>query len=372
MTPPGLRLRALSLRWCSDRARRRLIDPALADFQAECAAARRTGSRARVFRTLVAGYLAMAKVLVIAACGDLRAASSMTAWQPAERAGARAGAWIALMVARCDGTPRGAGLDGHGISTWLPSTFCRRRCRSACRSAWRSRSRGRCAGPRGREARRRGAGGDVASAGHVRQPEVARPGIQSGLPRELAGPVRSVRRSIHPRATGINEFTWSGSAGTAPRGRARADTGETRGVGNGGLPEIRDEVTPVAIVGLVVALAFRRPWTRAGLTSVALAVCAVNYAAVMSARAWSDSRTCRPSCWGGRPTPSAASPRCCWRGRGHEHRGESASRLMRNGLESPRRRARDRPLHPSNECGWVSGTIFEPGASKTPPRILAG
>jgi len=93
MSRPGDRVRRLATHLCSERARRRLIDPAVADLQAEVAAARRTGPWWRSLRTRGAGYLSVAKVLAIAVCGDLRAEAST--WQPEERSAVRLGVRVA-------------------------------------------------------------------------------------------------------------------------------------------------------------------------------------------------------------------------------------------------------------------------------------
>jgi hypothetical protein len=94
MNRPCDHLRQLAARLCSERSRRRLIDPAIADLQAEVAAARRAGSTRQRVRAHAAGYLSIAKVLAIAVFGDLRHESST--WQPEERAGARRGAIVAI------------------------------------------------------------------------------------------------------------------------------------------------------------------------------------------------------------------------------------------------------------------------------------
>jgi len=96
MSRPGDRLHRLATRVCSERTRRRLIDPAVADLQSEFAAARRTGSRWRTLTTLGAGYLSIAKVLAIAACGDLR--DETLTWRPEERAGAWRGIRVAVVT----------------------------------------------------------------------------------------------------------------------------------------------------------------------------------------------------------------------------------------------------------------------------------
>jgi len=93
MNRPGDGLRRLASRVCSERNRRRLIDPAIADLQAELAAARRDGSRWRTLRSLVIGYVSIGKVLVVAAYCDLR--HEAFTWRPEERSGAWQGVRVA-------------------------------------------------------------------------------------------------------------------------------------------------------------------------------------------------------------------------------------------------------------------------------------
>ena len=111
MTRPGDRLRHVASRVCSERNRRRFVEPAIADLQAEFAAARRGGSRWLALRALAAGYLSVGKVVIIATCGDLR--DEARTWQPEERAGARRGALVAIgaatLVASMDRAAVGAG-----------------------------------------------------------------------------------------------------------------------------------------------------------------------------------------------------------------------------------------------------------------------
>jgi hypothetical protein len=96
MTRPGDRLYRLAMRLCDERSRRRLIDPAVADLQAEFTVAQRDGSAWRALRVLVTGYLSIVKVLFFAAAGSLLAEART--WQPEERAGARRGALVAVLT----------------------------------------------------------------------------------------------------------------------------------------------------------------------------------------------------------------------------------------------------------------------------------
>jgi hypothetical protein len=63
MTRPGVRLRSLAARICSDRAMQRVVDPAIADLQHEYETAAREGLRWEARLTLCGGYVALAKVL---------------------------------------------------------------------------------------------------------------------------------------------------------------------------------------------------------------------------------------------------------------------------------------------------------------------
>jgi hypothetical protein len=96
MRRPGDRLHRLAMRVCDERSRRRLIDPAVADLQAEFTAAQRAGSGWRAMRVLATGYLSILKVLFIAAAGSVHAEART--WQPEERAGARRGALVAVLA----------------------------------------------------------------------------------------------------------------------------------------------------------------------------------------------------------------------------------------------------------------------------------
>jgi lipopolysaccharide export LptBFGC system permease protein LptF len=62
MKRPGTRLRALAARVCSEKTMERLIDPSIADLQAEYTDALRSGNVWRSRWTLVVGYIAFAKV----------------------------------------------------------------------------------------------------------------------------------------------------------------------------------------------------------------------------------------------------------------------------------------------------------------------
>ena len=65
MTRPGDRLRAMAARWCSERTMERLIDPVVADLQAEYGHAVRQGRVWRSRRVRIGGYVACAKAIAV-------------------------------------------------------------------------------------------------------------------------------------------------------------------------------------------------------------------------------------------------------------------------------------------------------------------
>ena len=75
MTRPGDRLRALASRLFSPDVMDHLIDPVVADLQAEYGLAVRDGRTWRRRRVLVAGYVAFVKVFGL--CGWNRVAASV-------------------------------------------------------------------------------------------------------------------------------------------------------------------------------------------------------------------------------------------------------------------------------------------------------
>ena len=279
MMAPGRRVHALATRWYSERARRRLIDPAMADLQAEYAAARRTGSHAHVFGALVAGYLAMAKVLVIAGCGDLGA--GIVTWQPEERAGARAGAWVALIVvsvltalfvslplARLDASlwlsiyliPQALPLSvpfglAVAVASMLRGAALTRKLAAAVLVA-----------------------GALASVGMFANFSWLIPESNQRFREMVWAQLDPHPNPSTPLGRGLNELGWSDARKRLREMRARADTGELRRSETTYYRRFAMSVTPMVIVGLIVAIAFRRAWTRAGLTSVALFLCASHYA----------------------------------------------------------------------------------------------
>ena len=69
MTPPGTRLRALAARLCAAITMERLVDPAIADLQAEYEEAARTGPGWRRGRVWMRGHIAFFTMIVVAARG---------------------------------------------------------------------------------------------------------------------------------------------------------------------------------------------------------------------------------------------------------------------------------------------------------------
>jgi hypothetical protein len=71
MTRPGDRLRRVAARFCNRSAMERLIDPAVADLQAEYQAVQTASAWTRVW-TLLRGYTACLKVIALCACSGAR------------------------------------------------------------------------------------------------------------------------------------------------------------------------------------------------------------------------------------------------------------------------------------------------------------
>jgi hypothetical protein len=296
MTRPGLRLRAVCLRIYSERTMRRLIDPAVADLQAEYADARLSGSRWRARWALCAGYVAMAKILGIAGCGEL--ADVLHDWQPAERVAARHGVWVA-----CAGVVALTilleafqlnGLD-ESLSTFLalylvPSVLplslpfgC------ALGIAWSFHGAG--------HTRKLAVCGlalaFICSAGMFANiawllPEANQAFRQIAFARRVAaasqpGPASPPGAPSIP-VRGDNELSWKASRqrraelAAEPDGDYRVrrfDAGYYRKWGLTG--------ATLTIVALVLSLGAWRRWTRAGQTGAALCICAAYYSLLMSA-----------------------------------------------------------------------------------------
>jgi lipopolysaccharide export LptBFGC system permease protein LptF len=96
MMRPGTRLRALAARVCSVRTMGRLIDPVIADLQAEYDAALRTGSDWKRRRVLLLGYIAFGKV--IAVCGVLGTRQAWHNWDLDDQQNLRRVLWSSCAV----------------------------------------------------------------------------------------------------------------------------------------------------------------------------------------------------------------------------------------------------------------------------------
>ena len=290
MSRPGDRLRALATRLFSERTRRRLIDPAIADLQAEFAASCRTGSAFHRLRALAAGYISVVKVLVIATCGDLR--QGATTWTPDEVASTRRGALIALAV-----TAAGTALfTGHilgdvGFAQYqylVPSALpLSVPLGLAIASAWMLHAAVRT---RKIAAALLITGGLMSAAMFVNLGWVVpdanqafRAAVYARLDPTGAAPAR-----------GANELR---SAELRERMFERRNSGhesEARWLELTYYRRWSMSATPLAMVALMVALAFRRRWSRQELTSVAVGISMAHYALVISAFSLAELHVARP------------------------------------------------------------------------------
>jgi lipopolysaccharide export LptBFGC system permease protein LptF len=91
---PGTRLRALSARVCSERLMQRLVDPAIADLQAEHEEASRSRRVWKRRWILMSGYLAWAKVMVL--CGPLALKQELSGWTVDDGRALSRTAWLSL------------------------------------------------------------------------------------------------------------------------------------------------------------------------------------------------------------------------------------------------------------------------------------
>jgi lipopolysaccharide export LptBFGC system permease protein LptF len=271
MSRPGDRLRRLATRVCTERTRRRLIDPAVADLQSEFAAARRSGSAWRTGWTLGAGYLSIAKVLALAVCGDLRAEACT--WQPEERAGARRGARVtivgtmiatALLVAmqvRGTGSP-----DWALLSLYLtPSTLALSVPFGLVLGvAWtfHGDARTRKLAVAAMAVTALCSGAMFANLGWL-TPEANQAYRQTRVAREF-------RDTNPPAPRGFYELTWSGMRARLREARAVESPSEVRFLEAAYHRKLAITAAPLPLVGVILALAFRRGWGRGRLTGAAV------------------------------------------------------------------------------------------------------
>jgi hypothetical protein len=289
MTRPGRRLRALYVRWCSDRTRQRLIDPAVSDLQVEYEQARRSGSRMRAAWALVGGYAAVAKTIFFGCVDEL--ATELQVWRTEElegfRRAARAGAVLLTLGTALLVTPTlhavvwpveqlDWGARSQLAVYLIPSALVLSAPYSlALAVAW-------------------------MLCGAARTPKVAAAGFAVATALSAATFVNLVwltpeanqlfRERAYaaiapdapaPPAPGLHELTWTETRQRRVEVHARADAREIRMFETWHHRRFAISLAPLALVALVVALAFRRSWTRAGLTSTALAACATNYMLLM-------------------------------------------------------------------------------------------
>jgi hypothetical protein len=290
MSRPGDRLRQFAARFCSERSRRRLIDPAIADLQADYAAARLIASTQHQLRALAVGYLSVVKVLVIATCGDLRLAA--TTWTPGEAASARRGALVALAVTAA-GTPL---FTGHifgdlGLAEYLylvPSALpLSVPLGLAIASAWMLHAAVRT---RKVAAALLITGGLMSAAMFVNLEWVVPDANQAFRITAMA----KFDPSAPAPARGANEIR---AAELRERMLERRNSGHESEAHWLELTYYRRwsmSATPLAMVALMVALAFRRRWSRQELTSVALGIYLAHWALVGSAFSLAELGVARP------------------------------------------------------------------------------
>jgi lipopolysaccharide export LptBFGC system permease protein LptF len=283
MTRPGDRIQRLTARLCSERTRRRLVDPAIADLQAEAAAARRTGSAWQALRSRAAGYVSIVKVLAIGLCGDAR--RSVATWEHGEAAIMRRGMWVAVAIIGAATAVFELPLltsmysidpsvgERVRLATYLaPSTLALTvPLGLGIATAWvlHGAARGR----------------KVAIVALF-----AAAAMSVAMFANLAWLTPDANQAFREEVMAHHDPPSPSPArgdGELRLGELRHRLQQARNDGN--QSDVRSlEVlyyrkwatgaAPLAIVGLIVALAFRRSWSRAGLTAVACGVYATNYA----------------------------------------------------------------------------------------------
>ncbi|HEV8397178.1 MAG TPA: LptF/LptG family permease [Vicinamibacterales bacterium] len=312
MTRPGDRVRRLAMRCCSERTRRRLIDPAVADLQAEVAAARRTGSAWQTVRAFVAGYGSILKVMIIGLCGELRSAAT---WEREEATRARRGAWVALgiiivstvllelpLLRSMSSTVLGVGERVRMATYLAPSTLALSAPLGfAVATAW---------ALHGAARRRKVAAAALLAAALTAPAMFANLGWvtpdanQAFRETVLAHHVPPVPVPVR----GDGELRLGDLRDRLRQARDGAREQEARNLETLYYRKWAMSATPLAMVGLIVALAFRRPWTRAGLIAMACGVYAGQYALLLVTFPLADAGMARPIVleWAGNTVYAAA------------------------------------------------------------------
>ena len=282
MSRPGDRLRRLTTSLFSERTRRRLIDPAIADLQAEVAAARRTGSAWHDLRALAAGYVSVAKVLVIATCGDLW--QGATTWTPGEVASTRRAALIALAVTTAatafftmpflEQMPEpDLGLAPYLVPSMLPVSLP---LGLAVASAWTLHAAVRTR----KVATVLLIAAVLLSAGMFVNFEWIIPDANQAFRATVYARVVQEHPEVQPvpaLARGANEIRLRELRERMLERRTSGHESEARWLELTYYRRWAISAMPLAIIALMVALAFRRQWTRRALTGIAFAIYLAQY-----------------------------------------------------------------------------------------------
>jgi len=293
MRRPGDRLHRLATTLCTERTRRRLIDPAIADLQSEFAVARRAGARWHTGRALARGYVSIAKVLVIAACGDLWAEAS--AWQPAERASARRGLLVALLTTAVATVLLVATFDSGIQTNWrlwgylVPSMLTvALPLGLLIGSAWTFHGGGRT---------RKLAAGCVVAAVLC---SIAMYGNVSWLTPESNQTFRerAFEQNFGPRDTplerGLYELTMPDLRNRIEQELATGHPERAHVAESVYYQRLVAAVSMLPMVGIILALAFRREWTRGWLIGAAVVIFGVYCAPFVSSRPLSEALSIAP------------------------------------------------------------------------------
>jgi lipopolysaccharide export LptBFGC system permease protein LptF len=254
----------------------------VADLQAEVAAARRAGSAWQRLRALATGYVSVAKVLALATCGDLRIAA--TTWTSGEAASARRGALIALAVTTAatafltipvveQMAEADLGMAMYVVPSALPLSLP---LGLTIGSAWMLHAAVRT---------RKVAAAMVLTAGLTSAalfvnfewviPD-ANQAFRTLIAAKFDPPVASPTR-------GANELRAWELRERVRQARNSGHESQARWLELSYYRRWSMIATPVAMVSLVIALAFRRRWTRRALTSAAFGIYLAHYALLMSA-----------------------------------------------------------------------------------------